>query len=174
MAAIRLARTEDLVHLGMLESRAAQRYREVGLVAIADGPTLPETMLAAACATRRLFVAIDSNDLPIGMLLWSVTDGELHIEELSVDPDHQGAGIGTALLERVAEQARRLGFPSVSLRTFRDVAWNAPYYARRGYVEVPELSLGPEMWRKIGQEEAAGFDVRRRTTMRLGLPPTRR
>lgn len=153
----------------MLESRAAQRFREVGLVAVADGPTLPEAMLAAACDAGRLLLAVDERDGPIGMLLSSVADGELHIEELSVDPDHQGEGIGTALLARVASDARGAGWASVTLRTFRDVAWNAPFYLRRGYVEVPERTLGPEMLRKVGQEEAAGFDVRRRITMRLVL-----
>ncbi len=31
------------------------------------------------------------------------------------------------LLERVIESARQMGYPAVTLTTFREVPWNAPF-----------------------------------------------
>ncbi|MXO63973.1 GNAT family N-acetyltransferase [Altererythrobacter oceanensis] len=61
---------------------------------------------------------------------------ELHLHELSVARAHQGKGIGATLLRALAIDARNCGLRAITLNTFRDIAWNAPFYARQGFVEI--------------------------------------
>jgi ribosomal protein S18 acetylase RimI-like enzyme len=63
--------------------------------------------------------------------------GHFHLRELSVDPAFGRRGIGTSLVETVIEASRERGFPGVTLTTFRDVPFNAPFYARLGFEELP-------------------------------------
>ena len=59
-----------------------------------------------------------------------------HLEQLAVHPDHGRRGIGTALVEAVCAEAAARGFDRVTLRTFADIAWNGPFYARLGFTEL--------------------------------------
>jgi 8-oxo-dGTP pyrophosphatase MutT (NUDIX family)/GNAT superfamily N-acetyltransferase len=59
-----------------------------------------------------------------------------HLEQLSVHPDAGRNGIGTMLLRAVLGEALDRGHDRITLVTFADVPWNAPWYARRGFVEV--------------------------------------
>jgi GNAT superfamily N-acetyltransferase len=66
-------------------------------------------------------------------------DGRWHVEQLVVDPAHGRRGLGAALLEAVCREVASRGGRRVTLRTYADVPWNAPFYARHGFVElVPE------------------------------------
>ena len=61
---------------------------------------------------------------------------ELHLHELSVARSWQRRRIGATLLEALAIDARNSGFRAITLTTWRDIAWNAPFYASQGFVEV--------------------------------------
>ncbi|WP_309491575.1 MULTISPECIES: GNAT family N-acetyltransferase [unclassified Microbacterium] len=61
-------------------------------------------------------------------------DGHAHLEQLSVLPSHGRRGIGRRLVEAALAEARRRGHPRVSLRTYADVPWNAPFYASCGFI----------------------------------------
>ena len=67
-----------------------------------------------------------------------LVDGHAHLEQLSVLPELGGQGIGTQLLDAVAGWAQGQGHAEITLTTFRDVPFNAPLYAKRGYEIVPE------------------------------------
>jgi hypothetical protein len=45
------------------------------------------------------------------------------------------------MLEQVIESARQAAYPAVTLTTFRDVPWNAPFYTRLGFSMLSELRL---------------------------------
>ena len=70
-----------------------------------------------------------------------LVDGHAHLEQISVLPEHGGQGIGTQLLDAVAGWATGQGHAEVTLTTFRDVPFNAPLYAKRGYEVVPEARV---------------------------------
>jgi GNAT superfamily N-acetyltransferase len=87
---------------------------------------------------------LPSNPVQSSDLLWSwKIENYAHLDELDVLPSHEGKGIGTTLLATVCSWAKDMGYPAVTLRTFRDVPWNAPFYQRRGFriVESEALSL---------------------------------
>ena len=72
------------------------------------------------------------DDRPAGFLITETVDGCLHVEQVSVDPSSARRGLGRTLLDHAAEQAAASGIPPLTLTTFADVPWNAPYYLRCG------------------------------------------
>ena len=80
-----------------------------------------------------LFVAAETDEV-VGFAHVLDLDGRAHLEQIAVRPDRARRGIGSALLDRVCRYAAEQGFAQVTLRTFADVVWNAPFYARHGFV----------------------------------------
>ena len=149
--------------LRQIERSAGARFREIGMGYIADGDPTPATILEDRAQNHRLIVARDDNGRTAGFLIWSPKDGKAYIEEVAVDPDHAGHKLASKMIDRlcgdVAEQ-----FGLISLATFRDVPWNAPYYARLGFVEHDRATLGPEheaSW----QAQSEYLDMSRRLFM---------
>jgi GNAT superfamily N-acetyltransferase len=79
---------------------------------------------------------------PVGFARVDVVDGCAHLAELAVVPGEMRKGLGGQLLEHVCEWARSEGYGAVTLCTYRDVPWNAPFYAKRGFVVDPAPSAG--------------------------------
>lgn len=59
-----------------------------------------------------------------------------HLEQLSVLPTHGRRGHGRGLVHAALAEARARGHVAVTLRTYADVPWNAPFYASVGFVET--------------------------------------
>jgi GNAT superfamily N-acetyltransferase len=93
-------------------------------------------------------------------------DGTAYLAALAVLPSDMRTGVGSRLLERACEWARGQGYPAMTLTTFRDVPWNAPFYAKRGFAEVlaptPGLAAVRERERSLGLDEAGPRLVMRR------------
>jgi N-acetylglutamate synthase-like GNAT family acetyltransferase len=68
-------------------------------------------------------------------------DGAFHIEQVTVHPDADRRGMGWALIAYAAERARDEDLPALTLTTFTEVPWNAPYYERLGF----RILTGPEL-----------------------------
>jgi ribosomal protein S18 acetylase RimI-like enzyme len=81
-------------------------------------------------------------DPPVAFVIVEMVDGNAHVDELSVDPQWSRRGIGRALLDHVTSLAEAGGLPAVTLTTFVSVPWNAPYYRRLGFEEIPESAVG--------------------------------
>jgi GNAT superfamily N-acetyltransferase len=77
-----------------------------------------------------------AGDPAIGFAHVRDLESHAHLDQLSVHPDHGRRGVGAALLEAAAERATLKGHGSLTLTTYADIAWNAPFYARHGFVEV--------------------------------------
>src|SRR5690606_24326458 len=101
-----------------------------------------------------------------------LVDGTAHLEQICVLPDENSKGHGMALLRAVEAWARRKGYPSVTLTTFRDVPFNRPYCARHGYRVVDEVEWTPGLVERRREEAEAGLDPAQRVVMAKALPPT--
>lgn len=70
-------------------------------------------------------------------------DGHAHLEQLSVLPSFGRRGIGRQLVDAALTESRHRGHAEITLRTYADVPWNAPFYASCGFVvtepETPSL-----------------------------------
>jgi GNAT superfamily N-acetyltransferase len=168
-ATIRPAQPDDGDELRTIERLAGARFRDVGLDSIADDepPSIDE--LAAFALAGRSWVAVDVTGLPVGYVLVDVGDDCAHVEQISVRPDHQGAGIGRALLDRVRLWAVSNNYRAITLTTFDDVPWNRPLYEHLGFRVLSESEIGPHL-RAVREDEAShGLDVAARVCMRLDL-----
>jgi predicted N-acetyltransferase YhbS len=67
---------------------------------------------------------------------------------------HARRGLGAALIEHLAETARAEDRPALTLTTFRDVSWNAPYYQRLGFVIIEPADQEPELAELVNRESA--------------------
>jgi N-acetylglutamate synthase-like GNAT family acetyltransferase len=82
-----------------------------------------------------------------------------------VVPESGGSGIGSALLATVCAHARAAGLRAVTLTTFRDVPWNAPFCARRGFRVLPEDEWTPGLAALVAREEELGLPRGMRVVM---------
>ncbi|MFF4598912.1 GNAT family N-acetyltransferase [Amycolatopsis sp. NPDC001319] len=154
---IRLARASDLPLLGELERAAGEPFRGLGMAAVADDEPFSVAELLPYQAGGRCWV-VDASGVVAAYLVADVVDGNGHVEQVSVLPSFARRGLGRELIETAEAWAGSLGLPALTLTTFRDVPWNAPYYARLGFRELPSASWGPSL-RAIREHEAAlGLD----------------
>ncbi|NIA67242.1 GNAT family N-acetyltransferase [Pelagibius litoralis] len=167
---IRPGRIEDAPLLGPMESVAARRFGEIGLIRIAQGRPTVETEYVDLAQAHRLWVAEEEEGVPVGLVIAGVVDGEGYLAEVSVHPDYGRQGLGRALIGTVEAWSRAQGFTKLSLTTFRDVAWNRPYYEGLGFSVLAEDEAGPELRTIREGERARGVDnVSPRVCMRKDL-----
>ena len=167
--AVRATRPDDCLALHAIEELAGARFREVGLDDVADHEPESAEALAAYAVAGRSWVVVDDADQPFGYVLVDVVDGDAHVEQLSIRPDHQGQGSGRALLERVQAWAVENGRPGVTLTTFTHVAWNRPLFEHLGFRALGQDEIGPGLRAVRHAESARGLQPAMRVCMRLDL-----
>ncbi|KIC70408.1 GNAT family N-acetyltransferase [Kocuria rhizophila] len=151
MPIIRLALSADVLSLPAIEAAAGELFRLIGMPEVADD-TLPDTeQLTLAASDGRVWVAT-VDDQVVAYAFAVVRDGSAHLEQVSVHPDHAGQRIGAALINAVASWAHDRGDARLTLTTFADVPWNAPYYRRLGFRPLPDDVLGPQLAAELTAE----------------------
>jgi GNAT superfamily N-acetyltransferase len=169
-AMIRPAMESDGHRLQEIEVRAGERFRGAGFPEVADDEPFSLEELARYARAGRSWVAISDGQV-VGYVVVDDVDGNAHVEQVSVDPRHQGLGHGRALLDHVARWAADEGFTAITLTTFRDVAWNRPLYEHLGYHVLEEAEIGSELRALRRVEADHGLDPAQRVCMRLDLRP---
>ncbi|MFE5584379.1 GNAT family N-acetyltransferase [Kitasatospora sp. NPDC056531] len=165
---IRAVTEDELPLLSELERAAGAPFAAIGMPEVAeDEPPAPEEL--AHYLEHGVALAAQAPDGTIaGYLLAEPVDGALHIEQVSVHPDHARRGIGRALIDHLAGRGGA-DTPALTLTTFADVPWNAPYYARCGFRPLADAELTPGL-REIRRKEAEhGLDRWPRLCMRRDL-----
>lgn len=163
MIEIRPARAEEIAAVREIERLSATRFLGTDRAEIADDePTDPE-ILAERVAEGGLLVAAD-DEVPVAFVMFRPVEGCAYVEQIDVAPSHARRGIGARLLDAVADIARARGWGALTLSTFKDVPFNAPYYARLGFEVVDELT--PRMVEIRAEHEARGLDETARVFMR--------
>ena len=166
---IRLALPPDVGGLPEIERLAGSLFKaypeDLGIPDEVYELTNSIDTFAAAQREGRLWVAGSFGGGPVGFALMRNVDGYAHLEELDVLPSHGRQGIGSALLTAVCSWAKETGYPAVTLRTFRDVPWNGPFYQRRGFDVVDSASLSPGHVALEASERARGLQTDIRVTM---------
>ena len=127
---LRLALPADLPSVQGIEDAADQVFAAVMDISSWGGSA---TGQERAAEPGFVFVAAEAG-VVVGFAHVLDLDGRAHLEQIAVLPDRSRRGIGSALLDRVCRYAAEQGFTQLTLRTFADVVWNAPFYARHGFV----------------------------------------
>jgi GNAT superfamily N-acetyltransferase len=149
-----------------VEIASGQRFREIGLDAIADDEPPPAAVFEAYAAAGRAWVAVAPNSGVVGFVIVDMVDGAAHIEQVSVVPGHQGQGVGRALIDQVGRWAGENGLTALTLTTFNDVPWNRPLYEHLGFRVLAAEEIAPGLHAVMAAEAAHGLDPATRVAMR--------
>ena len=139
-----------------VEVRRARTADVPGIRALVDAYTGDRRLLAKATVNlyedvQEFFVAVDgARDVGCGALhvLW---EDLAEVRTVAVAADAQGRGIGSALLHRLAENARELGVRRLFCLTFE-----TGFFARHGFAPIDEVQLDPEVRAELLQSPDEG------------------
>lgn len=159
---IRLARREDAEAFHEVEEDAAALLAEEPSLAGIPVPPSNSADEYRSMIAQGHCIAATVDDAVVGFAATRRYARELHLHELSVSRAFQGQRIGATLLNAIKVDARNAGVRAITLHTYRDVPFNAPFYARHGWVIVEDLESHPRL--------AAGHA----DAVRFGLPAERR
>jgi GNAT superfamily N-acetyltransferase len=123
---VRLARPDEVTRLRAIEDAAGGIFSGLALIDEALDVSFSLDDLARLVGMGQVWVGCLEDDLPVGMVIASVREGAVYVEEMDVLPDHGRRGLGARLLERVCAWVQEQGYSAVTLSTFRDVPWNGP------------------------------------------------
>jgi GNAT superfamily N-acetyltransferase len=166
---IRLANVAELSALQDIECAAATLFLQTGYAFLAGADPTSFDQLYQQCQKGLVWVAARGDDQPVGFVIASPLDGRLYLQEIDVHPAYGRRGLGTRLILAVGEWAKRNGYTALTLSTFREVPWNAPFYARLGFVVIEETELSRGL-REVREKEAShGLPIADRVCMRLDL-----
>lgn len=136
-AVIRPATADDAEALQSVETHA-----DALLIAALGAPRWPAAGDGAARLSAPGFVLViaePEDPSPVGFVHVLDADGHAHLEQLSVLPSSARRGYGRRLVAAAMEEARSRGYSRMSLRTYAEIPWNAPFYASCGFLEsIPE------------------------------------
>jgi GNAT superfamily N-acetyltransferase len=135
---------------------------------MASGDNIPFEVYVPLQTDGLVLVAEDAGEL-IGFAASQVCEDALHLWELDVLQGRQGQGVGRALIAATIALALRRACPAVTLTTFSEIAWNAPFYARLGFEMLDVGTLNPRLATIREREARLGFDMPRRCVMRLEI-----
>ena len=162
---IRLAQSEDAEGFHEVEEDAARLLLEEPSL---DGIPVPPS--ESAHHYRRLIrkghcLTAYEGERIVGFAAAAPIRRELHLAEISVARTHQRCGIGATLLEALAIDAANSGFRAITLNTYIDIPWNAPFYARHGFVELQDFDGRPHLAESLEKAVELGLPRERRCAM---------
>jgi ribosomal protein S18 acetylase RimI-like enzyme len=129
----RRATADDVTAIARIADRAYRRY----LPRMAGARPAPmDADYADAVAHDEVWVLDGGDGAVLAFVVLVPGDGDLLLENVAVDPDAQGEGLGRALLDLAEDRARTLGAGAVWLFTHVMMTENQRIYAARGYVET--------------------------------------
>lgn len=167
---LRLAQRQDIPQLVAVERSAAQLFlQQQELQFIAAGEVMSPQQHADFIAQQREWVMVNPTGQIAGFIAVQPLPRSWHIAELSVAANWQRQGVGKRLIEEVARQARCQGVQRLTLTTFEQVAWNAPYYQRLGFRRVAAAQLDAQLQHLLAQEAGQSFATNNRCAMEFTL-----
>jgi GNAT superfamily N-acetyltransferase len=159
---IRTAHPTELLLLQEIENASGELFRTIGMPEIADDDPLPLDVLRELRRKDQVWVATEEH--PVAWIAAEVIDGCAHVEQVSVHPTHARQGIGRQLLDQVETWARDRNLPALTLTTFRNVPWNAPYYEKLGFEQL--TTPGPGLAEIVRHETERGLAPNSRVCLR--------
>lgn len=145
----RRARPADLPAIAAIERDALAAFDPAIRVHALTFPPLPDDAFAEHVAAGQAWVT-EEDGAPAAFIALARLDGDAFIAELSVRPDRMRRGHGRALLRHACAAAAG----PVTLTTFRDVPFNAPWYAREGFSPLEPCADRPQLAARLAAERA--------------------
>lgn len=170
---IRLTNGEEVHLLPEIEHSAGESFKTLpDLAWIADGDLMStETHMKYVEKGTSWVAEIDSQ--LVGFLCAEAAERDLHIWEVSVRQEWQGNGIGRRLMNHAIDYARYNKIRSVTLTTFREVPWNAPFYRSLGFEIIDRPKIEPRLETILQEEIHHGLPSNLRCAMQFLISPTK-
>lgn len=127
----RRAEAADAEAIAACVRHAYARY--AGRLPLAPKPVLAD--YGAVIRETMTWVLSHPSHGVVGVLVLIGKPDHLLLDNVAVEPEWQGNGLGRRLLELAETEARRLGFGEIRLYTNALMVENRALYARVGYVE---------------------------------------
>lgn len=151
---IRPAVAEDAEVLHAIETQA-----DALLISSLGAPEWPPAGDGGARLAAAGFVLVledPSGSSPVGFVHVLDADGHAHLEQLSVLPSSTRQGFGRRLVGAALDAARERGYTRMTLRTYAEIPWNAPFYSSCGFLEsIPETPFQRGL---VDTETSLGLD----------------
>jgi GNAT superfamily N-acetyltransferase len=162
---IRSAHAEELTLLAQIERSAAILFLDTPYAFLVNAEPLSLDFVRQRFQAGQVWVAIAPDNLVVGFAITREVDNTIYLQEMDVDPAHGRRGIGSALVEAVCDWAQLHDYHGISLSTFRNLPWNAPFYSKLGFrmLDESELTIGFKQIRL--QEMEAGLSISDRVIM---------
>ncbi len=161
---VRPAVDEDAASIEEIEEAADQLL--ISLFRATDWPA-PDAA-AERLALPGFLLLAEADGIPAGFVHVLDLDGPAHLEQVSVLPRFARRGIGRILVRAAMDEAAGRGHDDMTLRTYADVPWNAPFYASCGFTETEPDS--DALRRLVAVEERLGLlEYGRRVQMTASL-----
>jgi len=169
---LRKAIDHDAPLLTKLEQSAGLAYRADAEIAwVADGENLSPERYREIIADGWSWLAEDEHAGPVAFIAVTREGRELHVWEFDVRLDCQRRGIGRRLLQHLIAEATAAGISAITLTTFRDIAWNGPFYQSMGFEPLAPDTLDERLAALLATEVEKGLPAARRCAMRRVLLP---
>ena len=177
---IRHATCSDIPDIQAIERSASHLFQQSPYPELsAFSPISVETYQTAFCCDHPILIAEycqrdQSNNEQKALkkagfaygLPWG--DG-LHLQEISVHADFQRLGIGKTLLSAFILVAKHRSSNFISLTTYSDIAWNAPFYQSFGFQTLARQSIPKHLETVLQREIDQGANAATRIAMLLNL-----
>ena len=164
-ASVRPATDEDLLLLQSIEDEADELFASV--FSISGWRPAPSGTERSRQPGFILVVSDKPASEPLGFAHVLGVAGGDHLEQLSVRPSMTRRGYGRTLVEALKVESWQRGCTRITLRTYADVPWNAPFYASCGFVEsVPDTEFLQSL---LNVEQQRGINYGRRVQMSYEL-----
>lgn len=129
---LRLATSADVAAVDALVQRAFAVY----VPRMGCRPAPMDEDYAALAAAGSVWVLDAGGGAIVGCVVLTEAPGALLVDDLAVEPERQGAGLGRRLLEHAEARARVLGLPELQLYTNEKMVENQAIYPRLGWTET--------------------------------------
>jgi GNAT superfamily N-acetyltransferase len=132
-ARIRFATAADYAAVESIEN-AADRLL-IDWLLPEQWPPAPSGASRASEPGYVLVAEVTDTGTAVGFVHVIESDKIAHLEQLSVLPEYSRRGYGRMLIDAAKEEARKRRHNRLTLRTYADIPWNAPFYSRAGFAE---------------------------------------
>jgi len=174
MLSIEQAKGTDIAELANIELKAAALYPKGRIPQAYCEQTLPLSILRKAQQEKLLYCAYLNSNI-VGFASChkysdtknNITKHNLHLDEIAVLPKFGNQGIGSQLMEAILFQCQTLKFNGMSLTTFCDLPWNAPFYQKFGFNALKESNMPKHVLNIVMEEQFIGLKYR--VAMFIGL-----
>ena len=163
--AVRSFENSDLQRLVEIEAASTAMLAPHGYPQLfQEEPSTPAD-LASVISQSDCCVAVTNDGTIAGFAYGHELGGIFWLAEMGVDPKFARRGAGSLLLAEMVRIARRYDHAAIGLTTFADVPFNAPFYARRGFLIADPAAVEPVFTEQLERQNPEGCPLSDRVLM---------